>query len=90
MFQVAELFHHDAGVDLHRARMLARSIAGTSLNRVVLIFLQEGSVIPAGILFGTDGLHNLSHFHRIARWDLLERDCELFGGNSGNVLKHRP
>ena len=35
------MLHQDAGINLHRARMLARSIAGTSLHRVVLVFFQE-------------------------------------------------
>ena len=41
VFEMTELLHQHAGIDLDRACMLARAIARTSLDSVIFVFLQK-------------------------------------------------
>src|ERR1700733_2907267 len=42
------------------------------------------------LLFVADGLHDLPHFHRIARGNFLDGHGQLIGRDAGEVLEHRP
>ena len=44
----------------------------------------------AGGTLMTDGVHDLSHLHRIARGNFLQGYGQLIGRDAGNVLEHRP
>src|ERR1700677_4716168 len=52
--------------------------------------LPSSLYLPRGRTLVTDGLHDLSHLHRIARRDFLERYRQLIGRDTGEVLEHRP